>query len=316
MRVDRVFLWPFDPATKTLAGAHEWLAEGHSPEKPRPPVIPLDSLPWVAARLVKGHILRVDDTRSAAAAERELMEGFGLRACLMIPLFSRDAFYGVIGLGCFKGPASWAAEDVQVLQTAAEILMRCIENRQVACEFVTGRKNLEKAVGKKTLALRKANERLAAEIAAHRKSIAALRRREAELEERNRAFLELSNGLVAMLNQSTPGPREAGGRLAAKLERMIGQPAGQGGEGLDSLQSGLKELGSLLKTRSAFVYQCLTPMETQVAKLVAQGKGNKEIASLLNLSRRTVEVHRYNIRKKLELDKSRTNLKSYLLSMG
>jgi DNA-binding NarL/FixJ family response regulator len=53
----------------------------------------------------------------------------------------------------------------------------------------------------------------------------------------------------------------------------------------------------------------------QLANLLKQGKGNNQISDLMNLSRRTVEVHRYNIRKKLQLDKKRVNLKTYLLTM-
>jgi two-component system invasion response regulator UvrY len=56
-------------------------------------------------------------------------------------------------------------------------------------------------------------------------------------------------------------------------------------------------------------------MEIQVANLIKQGKGNKQIADLLNLSHRTIEVHRYNIRKKLQMDKTKMNLKTYLLTM-
>jgi len=314
--VGGAFFWRFNPAKKTLSNPHEWRAEGRPSAKAGPQNIPVRSVPWTAARLMKGGILRIDDTRSIpSGADRDRFEEFGMQACLIIPLFSRDTLYGAIGLGSFRGPKSWAAEDVRMLQTAAEILMRCIENRQLTRELDESRKNLVKAIGRKTLALRKANVRLTEEIAAHQKSLSVLRRREAELDERNRTFLELSNALAAVLNHPDTGSVEAEECLITKLETMIGRPTARPEKHLGSLQNGLKELGSLLKTRSTFVYQCLTPMEIQIAKLVMQENGNKEIAGLLNLSRRTVEVHRYNIRKKLQLDKSRTNLKTYLLSL-
>jgi DNA-binding CsgD family transcriptional regulator len=84
---------------------------------------------------------------------------------------------------------------------------------------------------------------------------------------------------------------------------------------IGNLRDSLKELSSLLKTKISFVYQCLTPMEIEVANLIKQGKGNKEIADLLNLSRRTVEVHRYNIRKKIGIGKMAINLKTYLMML-
>jgi two-component system, NarL family, response regulator NreC len=48
-------------------------------------------------------------------------------------------------------------------------------------------------------------------------------------------------------------------------------------------------------------YDLLTPREREVLQLVAEGKSNKEIANLLNLSLYTVETHRSNILGKLNL---------------
>jgi hypothetical protein len=169
---------------------------------------------------MKGEILKINDVRSIQAeAEWELLARIGVRACLVIPLFSKDTFYGFIGLECYKGPKLWVSEDTLVLQTAAEIMMRCIEKWNSQEEHI------------------------------------------------------------------------------------------------DKLRAGIEQLSSLLKTKSSFIYQCLTPMEIQLANLIKQGKGNNQIADLMNLSRRTVKVHRYNIRKKLQLDKKRVNLNTYLLTM-
>ncbi|HSH13853.1 MAG TPA: LuxR C-terminal-related transcriptional regulator, partial [Desulfurivibrionaceae bacterium] len=59
----------------------------------------------------------------------------------------------------------------------------------------------------------------------------------------------------------------------------------------------------------------LTPAELQVANLVRQGKATKEIAELLNLSPRTVEFHRDNIRKKLGITDRRTSLRTVLQNL-
>jgi two-component system response regulator NreC len=48
-------------------------------------------------------------------------------------------------------------------------------------------------------------------------------------------------------------------------------------------------------------YDLLTPREREILQLVAEGKSNKEIAQLLNLSVYTVETHRSNIMEKLNL---------------
>jgi len=48
-------------------------------------------------------------------------------------------------------------------------------------------------------------------------------------------------------------------------------------------------------------YQLLTPREREILQLLAEGKSNKDIATLLNLSLYTVETHRRNLQDKLNL---------------
>jgi len=48
-------------------------------------------------------------------------------------------------------------------------------------------------------------------------------------------------------------------------------------------------------------YDLLTPREREVLQLIAEGKSNKDIANLLNLSVYTVESHRSNLMEKLNL---------------
>jgi DNA-binding NarL/FixJ family response regulator len=45
----------------------------------------------------------------------------------------------------------------------------------------------------------------------------------------------------------------------------------------------------------------LTPRETEVIQLLAEGKSNKEVASMLDISVKTAETHRTNIMNKLDL---------------
>ncbi|HEX6893678.1 MAG TPA: response regulator transcription factor [Bryobacteraceae bacterium] len=48
-------------------------------------------------------------------------------------------------------------------------------------------------------------------------------------------------------------------------------------------------------------YELLTPREREILQLLAEGKSNKDIAGVLNLSLYTVETHRRNLQDKLNL---------------
>jgi DNA-binding NarL/FixJ family response regulator len=59
----------------------------------------------------------------------------------------------------------------------------------------------------------------------------------------------------------------------------------------------------------------LTPREREILQLIADGKSNKEIAALLNLSANTISAHRSNIMKALGTHKT-AELVSYAISHG
>jgi len=83
---------------------------------------------------------------------------------------------------------------------------------------------------------------------------------------------------------------------------------------LNMLESNLDDIVSPFIRSLSTQYLKLTHSEVEVANLVKQGKTTKEIADLLNMSPRTIDTHRYHIRKKLGLKSKKTNLRSYLMS--
>ncbi len=59
----------------------------------------------------------------------------------------------------------------------------------------------------------------------------------------------------------------------------------------------------------------LTPREVEILRLIALGYTSVEVAEKLDISPRTVETHRANIHRKLELD-TRAELVRYAMTLG
>ena len=74
-------------------------------------------------------------------------------------------------------------------------------------------------------------------------------------------------------------------------------------------------LGGGKSSAAGSVYDSLTHREREVLKLVAEGKANKRIAELLNLSAKTVEKHRSNLMRKLDLHNA-SELTAYAIEKG
>ena len=78
------------------------------------------------------------------------------------------------------------------------------------------------------------------------------------------------------------------------------------------IEQNLNDLTSSLVKNAGNKKIKLSPREIEIGNLIKNGVHNKEISEMLNISVLTVERHRYNIRKKLDLTKSKVNLQSFL----
>ena len=85
---------------------------------------------------------------------------------------------------------------------------------------------------------------------------------------------------------------------------------------LDLLAGNLENIASPFSRKLSSKYMQLTSKEIQVSNLIREGKCSKEIADLLNVSSKTVDMYRYRIRLKLGLSKHKINLQSYLENLS
>jgi PAS domain S-box-containing protein len=85
---------------------------------------------------------------------------------------------------------------------------------------------------------------------------------------------------------------------------------------LSIIETNLKDIVSPFSREMSVKELNLTPKELQVANLTKKGIPGKTIAEIMNISPRTVDAYRKNIRKKIGLNRKRVNLRSYLMSLN
>jgi PAS domain S-box-containing protein len=151
----------------------------------------------------------------------------------------------------------------------------------------------------------------------------SLKEREKELKVKAASLEELNAALRVILKRMEEDRREIEDKVRLNIQQMI-QPylerlraAGMGErqkKHLETLQANLQEILSPFTHNLLIDHPRLTPSELQIANLIRQGRSSKEIADGLNLSSRTVETHRRNMRTKLGIKDKKTNLRSYLLT--
>jgi PAS domain S-box-containing protein len=84
---------------------------------------------------------------------------------------------------------------------------------------------------------------------------------------------------------------------------------------LGIIESQLKDIVKPFTSLSSVNYYQLTETEIQIAEMVKRGKTTKEIAALQQSSKRAVEFHRNNLRRKLGISNQKTSLKETLAKL-
>jgi len=80
----------------------------------------------------------------------------------------------------------------------------------------------------------------------------------------------------------------------------------------DILEKTIIEIYSSFGSKISNINLKLTMKEVEICNLIKNGFSSKEISDMLNLSLRTIETHRKNIRNKLNILHSSINLSNFL----
>jgi PAS domain S-box-containing protein len=153
----------------------------------------------------------------------------------------------------------------------------------------------------------------------------ALKKRENDLKEKSRNLEELNTALKVLLKQRERDREEFEEWVLANVENLMMPYIDElrklsletkAATYITILESNLKDITSSFSRRLSAKYVNLTSKELEIANLIKGGKTSKDIAALLNVSERTVDFHRKNIRRKLGLHNRKENLRSHLLAIS
>ncbi|MDO9112007.1 MAG: LuxR C-terminal-related transcriptional regulator, partial [Desulfatirhabdiaceae bacterium] len=152
-----------------------------------------------------------------------------------------------------------------------------------------------------------------------------IRKRERELALKTRNLEEVNTALRVLVEQREKDKRELEERVVSNVRQLVTRYIDKMKEThlnehqrtlLGIIESHLKDVISPFLQKASALNIQLTPGEIHVATLVREGLTTKEIAGTLYISAHAVDFHRKNIRSKLGLNRKKSNLRSYLISLG
>ena len=217
-----------------------------------------------------------------------------------------------------KAKRSFEKQDLIVkLREQNELLRQEIAARRSAEEKLEqARAGLEQQVAERTAALSRTVDEL-------KVALETLLVREREMQEKNRELQDLNATLNIMLKRRDQERQDIRKEIAAEtvetviplLKKAKTQVSGSAKDYMETAQANLLDVLARHPKDVVLVNARLAPRELQIVHYIRQGKTSKEIADLLELSVRTVEAYRENIRIKLRIKNKKKNLRKFLTSL-
>lgn len=151
-----------------------------------------------------------------------------------------------------------------------------------------------------------------------------LKKRTKDLEVKTKSLEELNTAMRFLLKKRESDKAKIGEYVLANVKKLI-EPNfekikktklnDQQKTLLRIVESNLNEIISPFAQEVSLKYFNLTPTEIQIATQIRYGYTTQNIAAFMNVSPRTVETHRKNIRRKIGIEGKKANLRSHLLSI-
>ena len=197
------------------------------------------------------------------------------------------------------------------------------ERKRIEAALQKAHNKLEMKVEERTAELVMSMNMLEKEIEERKRAELAIIERGKDLENKTHELEEVNAALKVLLKHRDEDKKDFEEKIVANVKKLVfpyveklynNQLNDRQMVYLNIIKSNLVDIIAPFLHQLSSKYSDLTPSEIQIAGLVKDGKTSKEIADLLNSSTGTIDFHRNNLRKKLGLLNTKTNLRSFLLS--
>ncbi|HEX2966115.1 MAG TPA: PAS domain-containing protein, partial [Syntrophorhabdaceae bacterium] len=151
-----------------------------------------------------------------------------------------------------------------------------------------------------------------------------LTKNEGELRTKSVQLEEMNTALRVLLRQRESDQQEIEQRIVSNVKELVlpyvnrlkhMHPTDIQLSCIQIIEAHLNDIITPFLRQAVSLYPHITAKELQVATLVREGRTNKDIADFMHVSLNTVELHRYNLRRKLGIQNKKVNLRSFLLSL-
>ncbi len=159
---------------------------------------------------------------------------------------------------------------------------------------------------------------------AHHELELRVKERTKDLEIKTKSLEEMNTAMKVLLKKREEDKIEIEDNVLTNVKELVmpfvdkfreTQLDGQQKTFLSIIESNLNEIISPFTRRLSLEYLNLTPTEIKIANMTKHGNTSKKIEKIMNISPRTVDTHKKNIRRKIGLEGKKANLRSYLLSL-
>ena len=145
-----------------------------------------------------------------------------------------------------------------------------------------------------------------------------------ELESKTKRLEEVNTALKVLLNKRQEDKKELEENVLTNVKSLVlpyiekiytTRLDEQQKTFIDIIETNIEEIISPFYKKLSLRYSRLTPTELNITSLIKDGNTTKQIAKILNISPKTVDTHRKNIRRKIGIENKKINLRSHLLNL-